>query len=129
MSIGEVARRVAIAPHAIRNYERLGYVRPSSRTSGGIRMYSPTEVSTLLTIKRLKTLELTPSETRQVLAAMGKPVAPSALPPSTDPCLDLLEQHAAAIRQRADMAAQAVEEVRNALDLCSSGTPDVTTES
>lgn len=48
MQIGEVADRTGLSLRTLRYYEEVGQVRPSTRTSGGFRLYSETDVARLL---------------------------------------------------------------------------------
>ena len=57
MQIGEVAEQVGLSLRTIRYYEEVGLVTPSSRTSGGFRLYTETEVARLRLVKRMKPLE------------------------------------------------------------------------
>ncbi len=68
--IGEVAERTGLSLRTIRYYEEMGLVQPSSRTTGGFRLYSETDVSRLMLIKRMKPLDFTLEEMREVLGIL-----------------------------------------------------------
>jgi len=65
--IGEVAERTGLSLRTIRYYEEMGLVEPSARTAGGFRLYSDTDVSRLQLIKRMKPLDFSLEEMRDVL--------------------------------------------------------------
>lgn len=47
VTIGEAARRVGVAPSALRFYEREGLLRPAQRGNAGYRLYSREDVERL----------------------------------------------------------------------------------
>jgi DNA-binding transcriptional MerR regulator len=70
VQIGEVAERTGLSLRTIRYYEEVGLVTPSSRTSGGFRLYSELEVSRLMLIMRMKPLEFSLEDMREVLGIL-----------------------------------------------------------
>jgi DNA-binding transcriptional MerR regulator len=68
--IGEVAERTGLSLRTIRYYEEVGLVTPSGRTTGGFRLYSELEVSRLLLIKRMKPLDFSLEDMREVLGIL-----------------------------------------------------------
>ncbi|MGY1827584.1 MerR family transcriptional regulator [Blastococcus sp. SYSU DS0541] len=72
MQIGEVAERTGLSVRTIRFYEESGLVVPSARTSGGFRLYTDGDVSRLQRIRRLKPLEFTLEEMRDVLGLLDE---------------------------------------------------------
>lgn len=70
VQIGEVAERTGLSLRTIRYYEEVGLVTPSSRTPGGFRLYSELDVSRLLLAKRMKPLEFSLEEMREVLGIL-----------------------------------------------------------
>ena len=72
MQIGEVAERTALSLRTIRYYEEVGLVTPSSRTTGGFRLYSQTDVARLLLIRRMKPLDFSLEEMKDVLAVLDQ---------------------------------------------------------
>ncbi len=67
MQIGEVAERTGLSQRTIRYYDEVGLVTPSSRTEGGFRLYTDADVDRLELIKKMKPLEYTLEEMREVL--------------------------------------------------------------
>ncbi|MEV0248235.1 HEAT repeat domain-containing protein [Nocardia sp. NPDC050712] len=58
MLIGEVAHRSGVSARMLRHYDALGLVRPTGRTVGGYREYSPEDIRRILYVEGLRTLGL-----------------------------------------------------------------------
>jgi DNA-binding transcriptional MerR regulator len=54
--IGEAAARADASVRTLRYYEEVGLLEPSSRSSGGERRYSTTDIERVLRIRELKSL-------------------------------------------------------------------------
>jgi DNA-binding transcriptional MerR regulator len=75
--IGEVARRSGVSARMLRHYESLGLVRPTGRTVGGYREYTPEDVRRILYVEGLRSLGMS---LRQIARAIDEPgFTPSAL--------------------------------------------------
>ncbi len=70
MQIGEVAERTNLSLRTIRYYEEVDLVPPSARTPGGFRLYTEADVARLMLIRRMKPLDFTLEEMRDVLEAL-----------------------------------------------------------
>ncbi len=70
MQIGEVAERTGLSLRTIRYYEEMGLVRPSARSTGGFRLYTEADVSRLLLIKRMKPLDFSVEDMRDLLGLL-----------------------------------------------------------
>lgn len=70
MQIGEVAEHTCLSLRTIRYYEEVGLVVPAARSQGGFRLYSQADVRRLLMVRRLKPLDLSLEEIRQLLATV-----------------------------------------------------------
>lgn len=70
MQIGEVANRAGLSLRTIRYYEEVGLVTPSARSDGGFRLYTEADVSRLMLVKRMKPLEFSLDEMRDLLAVL-----------------------------------------------------------
>ena len=68
--IGEVADSVGLSLRTIRHYEEVGVVVPSGRSAGGFRLYTDAEVDRLRLVKRMKPLDFSLEEIRDVLALL-----------------------------------------------------------
>ena len=65
--IGEVAEQTGLSLRTIRYYEEVGLVTPSARSAGGFRLYSETDVARLRLIRRMKPLDFSLEEMKDVL--------------------------------------------------------------
>jgi DNA-binding transcriptional MerR regulator len=70
MQIGEVAERTGLSLRTIRYYEEVGLVEPSARTQGRFRLYSEADVARLDLVKRMKPLDFSLEEMRDVLSVL-----------------------------------------------------------
>ena len=67
MRIGEVAERTGLSLRTIRYYGEVGLAAPSMRSPGGFRLYTEADVERLLLIKRMKPLDFSLEEMRDLL--------------------------------------------------------------
>ncbi|MFG2681034.1 MerR family transcriptional regulator [Streptomyces sp. NPDC048392] len=67
MQIGEVAERTGLSLRTIRHYEEVGIAVPSARSKGGFRLYTEADVERLMVIRRMKPLDFSLEETRELL--------------------------------------------------------------
>ncbi|MFV2021926.1 MerR family transcriptional regulator [Micromonospora sp. LOL_023] len=109
MQIGEVAERTGLSLRTIRYYEEVGIVEPSARSQGGFRLYTDDDVDRLRVVKRMKPLEFTLEQTRELLGILDRLADPG--PQPTDPertalLVKLREYHAAADTRKAALQAQ-----------------------
>lgn len=72
MQIGEVAERTGLSLRTIRYYGEVGLVEPSARSRGGFRLYTQEDVDRLNLIKRMKPLEFSLEETRELLETLDR---------------------------------------------------------
>jgi DNA-binding transcriptional MerR regulator len=72
MQIGEVAERTALSLRTIRYYEEVGLVVPSERSQGRFRLYTEADVRRLWLIRKLKPLDLSLDQIRELLAALDR---------------------------------------------------------
>ncbi|MGY1946981.1 MerR family transcriptional regulator [Nocardia asiatica] len=77
MLIGEVARRSGVSARMLRHYDSLGLVRPTGRTVGGYREYSPEDIRRIFHVEGLRSLGLSLSQIQRALDGPG--FTPSAL--------------------------------------------------
>lgn len=98
VQIGEVADRTGLSLRTIRYYEEVGLVTPSTRTPGGFRLYSETDVARLLLIRRMKPLDFSLEEMRRVLEVLDGLEA--AGPDERDGLVARLDAHRRAAEQR-----------------------------
>ncbi|MET9860251.1 MerR family transcriptional regulator [Streptomyces smyrnaeus] len=67
MQIGEVAERTGLSLRTIRHYEEVGLVIPSARSKGRFRLYTEADVERLMVIRRMKPLDFSLEEMRDLL--------------------------------------------------------------
>lgn len=70
MQIGEVAQQTGLSLRTIRYYEEMGLVAPSARTTGGFRLYTDTDIARLQLVKRMKPLDFSVEEMRDLLVTL-----------------------------------------------------------
>lgn len=108
VQIGDVAERTGLSLRTIRWYEEVGLVPPSARTSGGFRLYTESDIGRLELVKRMKPLDFTLEEMRDLLATVDR---------LDDPSTPAAERRA--LRERLvvyrDLADQRVEALRTRL--------------
>jgi Cu(I)-responsive transcriptional regulator len=68
MNIGEAAQASGISAKMVRYYERIGLIRPATRTESGYRVYNDEDVHTLRFIRRSRGLGFSIEETSELLA-------------------------------------------------------------
>ncbi|MFC8822021.1 MerR family transcriptional regulator [Streptomyces rochei] len=72
MQIGEVAARTELSLRTIRHYEETNLVIPSARSQGGFRLYTESDVQRLMVIRRMKPLDFTLEQMRDLLDATDR---------------------------------------------------------
>ncbi|MFM9371385.1 MerR family transcriptional regulator [Streptomyces sp. Da 82-17] len=100
MQIGEVAERTGLSLRTIRHYEEVGLVIPSARSKGGFRLYTATDVDRLMVIRRMKPLDFSLEEMRDLLEVTDRLGATD--DPPADEELKLLRERLDAYREEAD---------------------------
>ncbi|WP_121253341.1 MerR family transcriptional regulator [Nocardioides ferulae] len=70
MQIGEVANRTGLSLRTIRYYEEMELVTPSARSAGGFRLYTEDDLARLSLIKRMKPLDFSLEEMRDLLSVV-----------------------------------------------------------
>jgi DNA-binding transcriptional MerR regulator len=72
LQIGELARKAKVSIRTVRFYEEKDLLKPSSTTSGGIRLYTNRDVNRLIFIRRLKILGLSIDEIKLCLGDLSQ---------------------------------------------------------
>jgi MerR family transcriptional regulator, copper efflux regulator len=70
MQIGQVAARTELSVQTVRHYDEVGLVVPSARSTGGFRLYTDEDVQRLLTIRRMKPLDFSLAEMKELLESL-----------------------------------------------------------
>ena len=79
LHISAVAERTELSLRTLRHYDEIGLVTPSERSEGGFRLYSEQDVQRILLIRRMKPLDFTLEQMRELLdvtEAVTRPDAP-----------------------------------------------------
>jgi DNA-binding transcriptional MerR regulator len=106
VQIGEVAERTGLSLRTIRYYEEVGLVTPSSRTTGGFRLYSELDVSRLQLVKRMKPLDFSLEDMRELLGVLDDLEDGDLTPQQRVDLLGRLDMY----RQAADLRVRALRE-------------------
>jgi DNA-binding transcriptional MerR regulator len=72
---GDFARRAGVTVRALHHYDRLGLLKPSSRTGAGYRLYGQEDFARLQQIVTLKFIGFSLREIKKLLAGMALPTA------------------------------------------------------
>jgi MerR family copper efflux transcriptional regulator len=67
MHIGELAEKTGLSLRTIRHYDEVGLLKPTGRTEGGFRLYTPGDFSRLMLIRRMKPLGFSLEEMTDLL--------------------------------------------------------------
>lgn len=67
LRIGEVARRSGVSVKTIRFYCDQGLLRPSGRSAGGYRLFSPDTLAELVIIRALRAMDVSIAELARIL--------------------------------------------------------------
>jgi len=106
VQIGEVAERTGLSMRTIRYYEEQGLVTPSSRTAGGFRLYTDADVARLMLVKRMKPLEFSIDDMRDLLGVLDALEAGGTVQAQREMLLDRLRMY----REAADARVRALQE-------------------
>jgi MerR family transcriptional regulator, copper efflux regulator len=93
MQIGEVAERTGLSLRTIRHYEDVGLVIPSARSKGGFRLYTGVDVDRLMVIRRMKPLDFSLDEMRDLLEITDALAAAPADPEEVRGLRERLDAH------------------------------------
>ncbi|WP_253259603.1 MerR family transcriptional regulator [Subtercola boreus] len=72
MQIGELAEKTSMSLRTIRHYDEVGILRPSGRSEGGFRLYTHSDFSRLMLIRRMKPLGFTLEEMAELLRTIDR---------------------------------------------------------
>jgi len=76
MQIGDVAERTGLSLRTIRHYEEVGLLPEAQRSAGGFRLYTEDAVGRLLLIKRMKPLDFSLEEMRDLIEVRDRLASP-----------------------------------------------------
>jgi MerR family transcriptional regulator, copper efflux regulator len=98
--IGEVADAVGLSLRTIRYYDEAGLVPPSGRSAGGFRLYTVADIDRLRLVKRMKPLEFTIEEMRDLLTTRDRLAEPAATGRERSALLERLSMFAELAEER-----------------------------
>jgi DNA-binding transcriptional MerR regulator len=123
MQIGDVADRTGLSLRTIRHYEEVGLLPEAQRSAGGFRLYTEDAVSRLLLIKRMKPLDFTLDEMRDLIEVRERLASPRLSATTRASLLErlatyqsLVEHKLAALREKVDNAQAFADQLRDELD-------------
>lgn len=116
MQIGEVAERTHLSLRTIRYYEEVGLVPPSARTAGGFRLYTETDVARLQLVRRMKPLDFSLDEMRNVLQDLDELAGADVAPGRHHELLDRLEMYREAATARVSALREQLESAEGFAD-------------
>ena len=121
--IGEVAEAVGLSVRTIRYYEEVEIVPPSGRSIGGFRLYTEQDIDRLRLIKKMKPLDLTIDEMRDLLVTRDRLADPTTRKRDRDALAqrlitfaELIEQHCCRLRGYLDAGEQLIDVLRSEAD-------------
>ncbi|MEU0316103.1 MerR family transcriptional regulator [Nocardioides sp. NPDC006273] len=120
MQIGEVAEQTGLSLRTIRYYEEMGLVVPTARSAGGFRLYAEENVARLQLIKRMKPLEFSLEESKDLLGVLDAIEAG----PAADARVDLVGR----LEMFHEAAMARVEDVRRQLTIAEEFAAELNTE-
>lgn len=100
MQIGELADRITLSLRTIRYYEEVGLVRPSARTPGGFRLYTEADALRFETIKRMKPLDFSLEEMRDLLQVLDRLGDPALAAEEREQLVERLVMYRLAVEER-----------------------------
>ncbi len=108
--IGEVADAVGLSLRTIRYYEEAELVLPSGRSAGGFRLYTDDDIDRLRLVKKMKPLELTIEEMRDLFTVRDRLADPAT---STRDRTGLVDR----LTMFAELAEERCQRLREQLDI------------
>ena len=112
LSIGEFSKATGCAIETIRYYERAGILSKPSRSLGGHRLYSQTNVQQLKFVLKARQMGFSLAEVKELLNLAKD---------NEQPCqevLDMADRNLAAIQQKIDQLASFKEELKGLTKTC-----------
>jgi len=110
MQIGEVADATSLSIRTIRWYGEVGLVEQSARSKGGFRLYTQADVERLQLVKRMKPLEFSLEEMRDLLDVVDR--LEHADDQRIEALLDRLAMYVEAVQKRLRRLEEQVEVAR-----------------
>lgn len=115
LHIGAVTERTGLSLRTLRHYDEIGLITPSERSSGGFRLYSEADVERILLIRRMKPLDFTLEQMRELLEvteAATRPDAPAEVRRTLREFEETAIQRRAALERKVAMADEFLTRLR-----------------
>lgn len=112
MHIGELADKTGLSLRTIRHYDEVGLLKPTGRSDGGFRLYTPGDLGRLMLIRRMKPLGFSLDEMAELLRILD---ADSVATPRRDELNAFVadaEERRAKLQQQLAMADEFLELLR-----------------
>lgn len=100
MQIGEVAEQTGLSLRTIRYYGEMGLVPPSARSAGGFRLYTDNDVARFRLIMRMKPLDFSLEEMKDVLDVFDGLARSQPMTPRHDELIERLAMYLTAVNVR-----------------------------
>ena len=109
LQIGDVADRTGLSLRTIRHYEEVGLLPEPQRSSGGFRLYSEQAVERLLLIKRMKPLDFTLEEMRDLIGIRDELARPRLAKARRDELTERLRTYQALVEHQLERLRERVD--------------------
>ncbi len=115
-SIGEMSRRTGVNIETIRYYERIGLLRPPSRSGGGYRQYGPDDARRLSFLRHARDLGFSLDQVRALLRLADERNR------SCAEARDLAAAHLAEVRAKLGNLRKMERALKDMIAMCADGT-------
>lgn len=109
MQIGEVAERTGLSLRTIRHYEEVGLLPESERSPGGFRLYGEAAVQRLLLVKRMKPLDFSLDEMRDLIEVRDRLASPRLSERTRTQLVERLRTYRSLVEHKLDTLEQRVQ--------------------
>ncbi len=112
MHIGELADKTGLSLRTIRHYDEVGLLKPTGRTEGGFRLYTPVDLRRLMLIRRMKPLGFSLDEMVELLRIIDADSSKAPLRAELNAFVADAEERRAKLQQQLVMADEFLELLR-----------------
>ena len=112
MNIGEVTKRSGLSSKMIRDYEKIGLIRPAGRSESGYRRYTEQDLENLSFIRHARDVDFSLAQIKTLLQLKSNPQRTSA------EVKRLTAEHIATLQAKIDRLQDMVNTLKNWHDCC-----------
>ncbi len=112
MNIGEMAKRSGLSSKMIRDYEKIGLIRPAGRSESGYRRYTEQDLENLSFIRHARDVDFSLAQIKTLLQLKSNPQRTSA------EVKRLTAEHIATLQGKIDRLQDMVNTLKNWHDCC-----------